>query len=395
MFRGSPGFQLAFVLMVLFTAYVLQVKHRPYMSTAERAQCLDYHREKAREGDPFHRVMAPIMEHAIREEKKRMAKQALREKKKKLSALLQRIGPDMETQRIMRVSGGKEYFWNYNTIEATLLACAVFVCLAGIMFESSQFDDRPDLIWMQDMIAVLVGIVLIYSFIYYLAVFSSEVLGKSPKCVLRCCASEKKNEFKESDKNTIRRGSIQMSNINVLSLEDDKRARAAEAESAQLRLELDKQAKKMKILSDKSKKQEKNYKNPLLMKKANRGAIKNFKKKKVAGSQRKASAGLTLEESEILQKRSERLHNNKAEEDKGIDRASLLTKSKLKSFRKHITGDGKSYFEDLNSGSTHWNLPDGGLLVGEDTNKANKNEESRRRRSFVGKRLSMESGVIA
>ena len=58
----------------------------------------------------------------------------------------------------MKTTGGKEYFWNYNTIEATLLACAVFVCLAGIMFESSQFDDRPDLIWMQDMIAVVVAI---------------------------------------------------------------------------------------------------------------------------------------------------------------------------------------------------------------------------------------------
>ena len=54
----------------------------------------------------------------------------------------------------------QKYFWNYNTIEATLLACAVFVCLAGIMFESSQFDDRPDLIWMQDMIAVVVAIAI-------------------------------------------------------------------------------------------------------------------------------------------------------------------------------------------------------------------------------------------
>ena len=196
MFRGSPSFQLAFVLMVLFAAYVLQVRNRPYMSTAERAQCLDFHREKARQGDPFHRTMAPIMENAIREQKRRIAKQARRDKNHRLNKLMNQT---KVTQRILKTTGGKEYFWNYNTIEATLLACAVFVCLAGIMFESSQFDDRPDLIWMQDMIAVVVAIVLIFSFVYYLAVFSSEVLGKTPKCVLRCCASEKKNEFNDKD----------------------------------------------------------------------------------------------------------------------------------------------------------------------------------------------------
>ena len=33
MFRANPGFQLAFVLLVLFICYVVQVKHQPYMST--------------------------------------------------------------------------------------------------------------------------------------------------------------------------------------------------------------------------------------------------------------------------------------------------------------------------------------------------------------------------
>ena len=38
MFRANPGFQLSLILLVLFTAYVFQVKHQPYMSTAQRKE---------------------------------------------------------------------------------------------------------------------------------------------------------------------------------------------------------------------------------------------------------------------------------------------------------------------------------------------------------------------
>ena len=91
------------------------------------------------------------------------------------------------------------YFWDYNTIEATLLACAVFVCLSGVMFESGRFDDRPDLVWMRDFIGVLVAIVLIYSGIYYFAVFTSEVLGQSPEWLEKCCANKKKGNLRKLD----------------------------------------------------------------------------------------------------------------------------------------------------------------------------------------------------
>jgi hypothetical protein len=38
------------------------------------------------------------------------------------------------------------YFFDYNTVEATLLACAVLICLIGVMFESGRFnEDRQDL----------------------------------------------------------------------------------------------------------------------------------------------------------------------------------------------------------------------------------------------------------
>ena len=122
MFRGSPSFQLAFVLMVLFSAYVLQVRNRPYMSTAERSECLDAHREKARKGDHFHRAMAPIMENAIREQKRRIAKQRLKDKNHRLNRLLNQTAI---TQQIIKTTGGKEYFWNYNTLRQRAVLCCV------------------------------------------------------------------------------------------------------------------------------------------------------------------------------------------------------------------------------------------------------------------------------
>ena len=36
----------------------------------------------------------------------------------------------------------KQYFFDYNTVEQMLLASAILVCLAGIMFENERFEER-------------------------------------------------------------------------------------------------------------------------------------------------------------------------------------------------------------------------------------------------------------
>ena len=51
MFRANPGFQLAMCLLVLFGCYVLQVKHRPYMSNSERQMVIDEHHAKVQQHD--------------------------------------------------------------------------------------------------------------------------------------------------------------------------------------------------------------------------------------------------------------------------------------------------------------------------------------------------------
>ena len=50
---------------------------------------------------------------------------------------------------------------------------------------------------MYDLIGGLVAVVLVYSAVYYLAVFCSEVLGKSPQWLEKCCANKKKGLMRD------------------------------------------------------------------------------------------------------------------------------------------------------------------------------------------------------
>jgi hypothetical protein len=65
MFRVNPGFQLSLILLVLFTAYVVQVKNQPYMSTAQRKEVVLDHQEKAKNGHAMHVALAARIREAV------------------------------------------------------------------------------------------------------------------------------------------------------------------------------------------------------------------------------------------------------------------------------------------------------------------------------------------
>jgi len=65
MFRVNPGFQLSLILLVLFTAYVLQVKSQPYMSTVQRKEVILDHQEKAKNGHAIHVALAARISEAM------------------------------------------------------------------------------------------------------------------------------------------------------------------------------------------------------------------------------------------------------------------------------------------------------------------------------------------
>merc|ERR1711968_160769 len=100
---------------------------------------------------------------------------------------------DMSNRKKKKVVKQREYFFDYNTVEQVLLACAILVSLAGVMFESDRFDDDKNgslvkenrYAWQRDMITYITGTVVIFSFVYYFFVFTSEVFGFTPKIVKR------------------------------------------------------------------------------------------------------------------------------------------------------------------------------------------------------------------
>ncbi len=188
MFRSNTAFQLAFVLMVLFISYVLQVKHRPYMSTSERRAVLDEHESKAKEGGRHKRIEDRLRK--IKDDK--LAKKLQADKHRRYKKKLE----DKKEEKLSR-EAVKSYFWDYNTVEATMLACAIFVCLSGVMFESGQFQ-RPDLEYQKEIITWLTLLVLAFSFLYYFTVFVAEV-GGSNYC--QCFATKKSShqKMKEAD----------------------------------------------------------------------------------------------------------------------------------------------------------------------------------------------------
>ena len=98
---------------------------------------------------------------------------------------------------IHRVGIGKhkqKYFWDYNTVEQILLACAILVCLSGIMFESDRFknDKFGKFSWQRELITWCILFVVIFSIIYYTIVLVSEIYGKVPKIIEKLFAKRKK-----------------------------------------------------------------------------------------------------------------------------------------------------------------------------------------------------------
>ena len=86
------------------------------------------------------------------------------------------------------------YFFDYNTVERVLLASSIVVCLAGIMFESGRFNERPDLIWQRDTITVVVIAVVVFSIMYYFVVFIAETgaSGGFVTCLIRTFSEKKR-----------------------------------------------------------------------------------------------------------------------------------------------------------------------------------------------------------
>ena len=225
-FRTNPGFMLAGVLLILFISYMVQVKHQPYMSTSQRALVIAEHKIKVASGDPLHMGINLSIQKAMTGEgnandyqrarrakiqfqnsqigighnahnfrkissKKSMKSMSAKESKRMNSSL--KKAKDSKKQAKNKA---KEFFFDYNTVEQVLLACAILVCLAGVMFESDRFQSvnasgKLRYGWMRDVVTYSIISVVIASLLYLVIVFMSEVLGYTPPCLQRLFADKK------------------------------------------------------------------------------------------------------------------------------------------------------------------------------------------------------------
>jgi hypothetical protein len=69
------------------------------------------------------------------------------------------------------------YFWNYNTMEATLLFSASMTVLCGLMFQSDQMKPNPDgsvNSWSEGLFWLTMSIIL-FSTLYFFVIFTSDI----------------------------------------------------------------------------------------------------------------------------------------------------------------------------------------------------------------------------
>ena len=127
MFRRNPMFQLSIALIILFTCFTLQVLYRPFMSMEERAEVVKL--ASKRDFDRGHKMLRKMAAFGDTRE--------IEQAKKRLA---------MEEQAQLTVARSltksSKFFVNYNDVEAVFLACAIFVCVAGIMFASGYFENE-------------------------------------------------------------------------------------------------------------------------------------------------------------------------------------------------------------------------------------------------------------
>ncbi|MDR3566240.1 MAG: hypothetical protein P4N59_33055, partial [Negativicutes bacterium] len=100
-----------------------------------------------------------------------------------------RVGSSHMDSQLHAVARGRpmvSFFWNYNTVESTLLFCAVLITLAGVMFQSGQLDTQG-FEAEKSFVSYVVVLVIVLSVLYFVTVLSSEIY-------LMCSAQAKKKK---------------------------------------------------------------------------------------------------------------------------------------------------------------------------------------------------------
>ncbi|KAJ8604097.1 hypothetical protein CTAYLR_001751 [Chrysophaeum taylorii] len=162
LFRSSPTFQLAMLLLVLFTALVIQMRALPYVSPRDYDTVL---------GDYADRVTTLHDEEKQCEGAKEKSRARRRRKQR-------RLGLEDFTTPAGRKEISKQavhFFFDYNTVEGTLLSASILVCVLGVMLDSDYLDNGKHAYAKQALIQATI-IIIALSFAYLVAVVWHEII---------------------------------------------------------------------------------------------------------------------------------------------------------------------------------------------------------------------------
>jgi len=201
MFRGTPSYQLAMALLVLFAAYVLHMRSLPYMSHSQSEQTVRDSERKALQGNVLHVGIQQRMKEDAEHYRKNKDTADLTDSKS--SSVSQRDPAELfysqfrtrfETQLfrarpLILKNKFANFFFDYNTSEAILLASAILISLAGICFDSSRFAgtsiNLPGRRAEYDSLAFAIIIIMIGSFVFWmLSLITDIALVLAPDLVL-------------------------------------------------------------------------------------------------------------------------------------------------------------------------------------------------------------------
>jgi hypothetical protein len=215
MFRATPSFQLAMALLVIFIAYVLQVRSLPYLSHAKAVEAYREHELKVLEGNSIHVRIDNEMKARAAYYARGMAggkAASLGEVEKKKNQKVFVTGGGVSESPLENFYASRRstfenqlregratilrnkvasFIFDYNTAEAVLLASCLLINLAGICFDSSRFSatviNMPGRKEEYDSLAFAVICVIFISLIFWIVSLSTDIaLVLSPQTVNSC-----------------------------------------------------------------------------------------------------------------------------------------------------------------------------------------------------------------
>ena len=296
------------------------------------------------------------------------------------------------------------FFFDYNTVELTLLFCAVLICLAGVMFESDRFKESDGAgslrySWQRDIVTFVVIFIVLASFVYLAIVMANEITGYTPQCLRKCC--QKKENAMLSAADTIQNHKddhIEMSVLNpamITSMKEEERAEVAVqmAENAEQRKKMEIETIAMVQARRKLEGMVASQKNSGGNGKKRGRGRKGAKNKKREFGASVVKVALTPEEilavrqgkgngllgttkiksgkQEVTPTKQRRLSSREVMKQGKVGTTGETKKTgkkavhhkKAQSFHQHKAADGKVYYSDAVTKKTTWKLPEDAIVL--------------------------------